>query len=240
MTEHRARVLVIEDEPEMIDLLQLMLSSEGFETITARDALAGIRAAYHTHPDAILLDVMMPRMDGFEACRRLRKITSAPILIVTGVANSAQDVARGLSLGADDYVAKPFRLPELLSRLNACLRRAGHRPAARTTYLSPTASVILDCDRHELILENRRIYLSPREFQVLELLIRHAGKTLGQDAILAQVWGPERVGEPNLVKQYIHQLRKKIDPHLGVPRYIHSDWGEGYYFLAPSEPEAAR
>jgi DNA-binding response OmpR family regulator len=222
------RVLVIEDEPEMLEMLRIMMETEGFEVVVAQDALSGLRAAYQTHPDAILLDVMMPEMDGFETCRRLREMTDVPILFITGKATTMDDVVHGFSLGADDYLTKPFNRSELISRLNARLRRAGERTGNDIEYISPAASVILNCSRHELVLGNRSIYLGPKEFEVIRLLIRHAGKVLSRDAILAQVWGPERVGEPDLVKQYIYRLRQKIEPAPDMPKYIHSVRGEGY------------
>jgi DNA-binding response OmpR family regulator len=196
----------------------------------AQDALSGLRAAYQTHPDAILLDVMMPNMDGFEACRRLREMTDVPVIFVTGKATNMDDVVKGFSLGADDYITKPFNRSELVSRLNARLRRAGDREENDLEYISPAASIILNCSRHELVIGSRSVYLGPKEFQVIRLLIRHAGKVLSRDAILAQVWGPERVGEPDLVKQYIYRLRQKIELDPDIPRYIHSVRGEGYYF----------
>jgi DNA-binding response OmpR family regulator len=224
------RVLVIEDEPDMLEMLQLMLTAEGFDVVVAKDALAGLRAAYQTHPDAILLDVMMPDMDGFEACRRLREMTDVPIIFVTGKATTMDDIVKGFSLGADDYLTKPFNRSELISRLNARLRRSGERTDNDVEYISPAASVILNCSRHELVIDTRSIYLGPKEFEVIRLLVRPAGKVLSRDAILAQVWGPERVGEPDLVKQYIYRLRQKIEPNPNDPQYIHSVRGEGYYF----------
>jgi two-component system response regulator RegX3 len=228
--QQQFRVLVIEDEPDMREMIEIILAGEGFDVVMAQDAVAGLRAAYQTHPDAILLDVMMPKMDGFETCRRLREMTDAPILFVTGKATEMDDIVRGFSLGADDYLTKPFNPTELVSRLNARLRRTGSRAANETDYISPAASVILNCSRHELVLGSRSIYLGPKEFEVMQLLVRHTGKVLSRDAILAQVWGPERIGEPDLVKQYIYRLRQKVEPDPTVPRYIHSVRGEGYFF----------
>lgn len=224
------RILAIEDDPEMREMLEMILMAEGFEVVLAHDALTGLRAAYQTHPDAILLDVMMPNMDGFEACRRLREMTDVPILFVTGKATGMKDVVRGFSIGADDYLTKPFDRSELISRLNARLRRSSDRANNDIEYISPAASVILNCSRHELVIGDRSIYLGPKEFEVMRHLIRHTGKVLSRDAILAQVWGPERVGEPDLVKQYIYRLRRKIEPDPDSPRYLHSVRGEGYYF----------
>jgi len=210
-------------------MLRIMLTAEGFDVVLAQDALSGLRAAYQTHPDAILLDVMMPNVDGFEACRRLREMTDVPIIFVTAK-GTIEDVVRGFSVGADDYVVKPFNSSELISRIVACLRRAGERAGEGAEVLFPAASVMLDCGRHELVIGNRTVYLTPKEFEVLRLLVRHAGKVLSKDAILSRVWGPERIGEPDLVKQYIYRLRRKIEPDPDSPRYLHTVRGGGYYF----------
>ena len=227
----RFRILVIDDEPDMLGMLQRLLSREGFEVVVAQDALSGLRAAYKNHPDAILLDVMMPNVDGFEACRRLREMTDVPIVFVTAK-GLIEDIVRGLSLGADDYVVKPFETTELVSRLTACLRRAGERTAEKSDFLFPADSVVLDCGRHEMVIGERTVYLAPKEFEVLRLLVRHTGKVLSADAILTRVWGPEWIGEQDLVKQYIYRLRQKLEGDPSSPRYLHTVRGEGYYFDA--------
>lgn len=227
----RFRILVIDDHPDVLALLRATLTSEGFDVVTAQDALTGLRAAYESHPDAILLDVMMPDMDGFEACRRLREMTDVPIIFVTAK-GTIEDIVHGLSLGADDYVVKPFERSELTSRLAACLRRSGERTSESGDYLFPAESVVLDCDRHELVVGNRTVYLTPKEFEVLRLLIRHTGKVLSTDAILTRVWGPDWIGEPDLVKQYVYRLRRKIEEDPSEPRYLHTVRGGGYYFDA--------
>jgi DNA-binding response OmpR family regulator len=223
------RILVVDDQPAAIKMLQMVLTAEGFDVLAAQDTLSALRAAYSAHPDAILLDVMMPDLDGLEACRRLRELTDVPIIFVTA-RGTIEDVVRGFSAGADDYLVKPFDSSELLSRLRACLRRAAERNGTRVEVLFPSASVMLDCHRHELTIGNRTVYLTPTEFEVLRLLMRHRGKVLSANAILAQVWGSERIGDPDLVKQYIYQLRQKIESGPPSSRYIHTVRGEGYYF----------
>lgn len=225
------RVLAIDDQAGVLEMLQVVLGAEGFEVFTAQDALSGLRLAYQTRPDVILLDVVMPGVDGFEACRRLREMTDVPIIFVTA-RGTIEDVVRGFSLGADDYVVKPFEHSELVSRLFAALRRASEREDREQEVLFPAASVMLDCGRHELIIGHRTVYLTPKEFEVLRLLIRHAGRVLSPDAILARVWGPEWVGEPDLVKQYIYRLRQKIEPDPKSPRYIRTVRSSGYFFEA--------
>ncbi|HHS96942.1 MAG TPA: response regulator transcription factor [Chloroflexi bacterium] len=225
----RFRVLAIDDEPDVLKMFKVILGAEGLEILTAQDALSGLRMAYQHHPDVILLDVVMPEVDGFEVCRRLREMTDVPIIFVTA-RGTIEDVVRGFSLGADDYIVKPFDRSELISRLFACLRRAGEREDRQLEVLFPAASVMLDCGRHELVIGNRTVYLTPKEFEVLRLLIQHAGRVLSPDAILTRVWGPERIGEPDLVKQYIYRLRRKIEPDPRSPRYIRTVRGSGYFF----------
>jgi DNA-binding response OmpR family regulator len=230
----QANILVIEDEPDTLGLLHQILTKAGFNAMLAENAAAGLRAAYQSHPDAIILDIMMPDMDGFTACQRLREMTDVPILFLTGKATDTSDIVKGFSVGADEYMTKPFSVEELLCRLKACLRRQEKQTGPETEYLNPTESVVLDRSRHELVINGNSIYLCPKEFQVMELLIRHAGHVLSQDALLAQVWGTEHVGEPDLVKQYIYRLRKRIRQIPGAPQCIHSVRGSGYYFEADS------
>ena len=231
----RFRILIVDDSSDVLMVLEAMLEAEGFDVVVARDALSGLRAAYQDHPDAILLDVMMPDMDGFEACRRLREMTDVPIIFVTAK-SSIENIVQGLSLGADDYVVKPFERSELISRLSACLRRTGERTDEGGDYLFPAESVVLDCDRHELVVGTRTVYLTPKEFDVLRLLVRHVGKVLSTNAILTRVWGPDWIGEPDLVKQYIYRLRQKIEPDASSPRYLHTVRGGGYYFDSDELP----
>jgi DNA-binding response OmpR family regulator len=226
------RVLVIEDEPDTLDLLHRILTRSGFDTLLAGNAAAGLRAAYHSHPDAIILDIMMPDMDGFTACQRLREMTDVPILFLTGKATDTSDIVKGFSVGADEYMTKPFNVEELLVRLRACLRRQDKRIGPENDYLSPCDSVLLDRSRHELVINGHTVYLCPKEYQVMELLVRHAGRVLSQDVLLAQVWGTEHIGEPDLIKQYIYRLRKRIRQIPDAPQCIHSVRGSGYYFDA--------
>ena len=226
------QILVIEDDYSIREMLVRMLGRHGFGVTTAPDAMHGLREAFRMHPDAIILDVMMPHMDGFEACKRLREMTDTPILFLTGQATKTDDVVKGLNLGADEYMTKPFRIEELISRLSVCLRRSAGRSEDGGDVISPAPSIYLDCTRHELTLGDRSLYLPPKEFEVLRLLMRHAGRVLTLDAILSQVWGPERLGETNLVKQYIYQLRRRIEPDPKEPLYLHSVRGGGYYFYA--------
>jgi len=232
--QRRFSVLIVDDDASVLTMLRIMLTQEGFDVVVAQNALTGLRSAYETHPDAILLDVMMPEMDGFEACRRLREFTDVPIIFVTAK-GTIEDIVHGLSLGADDYLVKPFNHAELTSRLMTCLRRGTKQIESESNSLSPTASMTLDCDRHEILIRDRTVYLTPKEFEVLRLMIHHAGKVLSVDTILTKAWGSAWVGESDLVKQYIYRLRQKIEQDPEAPRYLHTVRGEGYCFEPPLE-----
>ncbi|MBN1179319.1 MAG: response regulator transcription factor [Anaerolineae bacterium] len=225
------RILVIDDEHEFLELLQVILENQGFDVVTTTDPLAGLRLAYQARPDLILLDVMMPDVDGFEVCRRLRDITEVPIIFVTAK-SALEDIVHGLSLGADDYVIKPFAQAELISRIRANLRTESEATKPSGDVLFPAESMILDCGRRELTIGSRKVYLRPKEFEVLRLLVHHAGKVLSTDAILLQVWGAARLGEVHLVKQYVYRLRYKIESDPDAPRYIKTARNYGYYFDA--------
>jgi two-component system KDP operon response regulator KdpE len=230
------KVLVIEDDADVCTVLERILDRHDFEVLTANNALAGLRMAFQHQPEAIILDVVLPEIDGFETCRRLREMTDTPILFLTGQRTSSADIVKGLELGADDYMTKPFNATELVTRLRVCMRRSGASGGKESQYLFPTPTIVLDCGRHELTIDGQTVYLSPSEFEVLEFLVRHADHTLSSNAILAQVWGPEHVGDTRLVKQYIYQLRRKIEPDPADPTYIHTIRGEGYYFAASQRP----
>ncbi len=225
----RFRILIVDDDPDVTDILDMMLSKHGFDTIKVTSGSAGLRAAYQHHPDAILLDIMMPQMNGIEVCERLRDMTDVPIIFVTAKTGS-EDLRKGFCAGGDDYITKPLNTHEVLYRLRACLRRTQKHDAEFDNILFPFDNVMLDGNRHELVVNDQAIHLAPKEFAILHLLMRYTGKVLPPDMILLNVWGSERVGDPNLVKQYIYRLRQKIEATPNVPQLIHTVWGEGYYF----------
>lgn len=231
MMAHRCRILAVDDEPEMLCLLQALLSRGGFDVVAAADGHSALRAAYRARPDAVLLDLMMPGMDGLEVCRRLRQVTDIPIMFVTA-RNDLSRLTEGFSLGADDYIIKPFRPAELVSRLKACLRRLQRIDREEPKMLFAGDSIVLDCNRQELTIDGERIALTPQEFRVVKLLIRHAGTVLSTDAILTRAWGPDKIGDPDLVKHYIYQLRQKIEPNPETPQYLHTVRSRGYYFAS--------
>ena len=226
---NKATVLVIDDERDALKMLHILLEGEGYDVVLADGPESGLHSAYRKHPDVILLDVMMPGMDGFEVCRRLREMTAAPIIFVTAK-GTIENIVQGFSSGGDDYIVKPYDFSELLCRLQVALRRGNEREDITPDVLFSDNSVVLHLDCHDLEINDRVVHLTPKEFEVLRLLIRHAGRVLSHDAILSQIWGFERMGDLDLIKQYIYRLRKKIEQNPESPSYIHTVWGEGYYF----------
>ncbi len=224
-------VLVIDDDIDILRMLKLALTTSGFEATLAVSGLDGLRRAYETHPDAIILDVMMPMHDGFETCRRLREMTDVPIIFLTAK-GTVDDIVRGLALGADDYVIKPFNKKELISRLVACLRRAANKEESPDILVFTQGAFVLDRSRRHAVVNGEIVHLTPTEFEVLDYLVRHAGRVLSRDAILTRVWGPEYLGETELVKQFIYRLRQKIEADPRNPRFIHTVPSTGYFFEA--------
>ena len=232
---NRFRVLAIDDEPQALQLLRVVLDAEGFDVVVAQDPVGGLRTAYQSRPDIILLDVMMPNVDGFEVCRRLREMTDVPIIFITA-RGTIEDIVKGFYVGADDYVVKPFDSAELISRVKATLRRASERDGRGAEVLFPSDSVMLDCGRRELVVADQTVHLTPKEYEVLRLLMRHPGKVFSTNAILTRVWGAEQIGELHLVKQYIYRLRQKIEKDPTSPQFLHTVRGGGYYFDALDSP----
>jgi two-component system, OmpR family, response regulator MprA len=220
------RVLIIDDEPGIVDFLALGLGYEGFSTTSAPDGEAGLRMALASPPDIIILDLMLPRVDGFEFCRRLRTVSGVPVIMLTA-RDEVDDRVRGLDLGADDYLTKPFQFKELVARIRAVLRRHGNlrdysdkgAPA-----LLQVGDITLDTGLHEVRRAGKPIPLTPREFDLLELLMGHPNQVLTRESILDRVWGYDFMGDDNVIEVYVRYLRQK----LGPPGLIHTVRGIGY------------
>ena len=221
-----ANVLVVDDDPKITQLLRRTLSLEGYRVRTADSGAAGLDAARSQQPDLVILDVLMPGMDGLEVCRRLRASSATPILMLTAK-DEVGDRVEGLDSGADDYVVKPFALEELLARVRALLRR--HEPAsAPLTY----EDIELDSDSRMARRGHRDITLSMTEFELLNYFLRHPRRVLSREAILNAVWGPDFERPTNVVEVYIGYLRSKLEMD-GEPRVIHTVRGAGYVLRGP-------
>ncbi|MFE1594495.1 response regulator transcription factor [Nocardia sp. NPDC058705] len=221
-----ARVLVVDDEPTIVELLAVSLRYQGFEVATAADGAEALDRARTFRPQALIVDVMMPGMDGFGLLRRLRADgIDAPVLFLTA-RDEVDDKITGLTLGADDYVTKPFSLEEVVARLRVILRRAGHAEPAKTSTRLRFADIELDDDTHEVWKAGEPVALSPTEFTLLRYFMVNAGSVLSKPRILDHVWRYDFGGEVGVVETYVSYLRKKVD--TGEQRLIHTLRGVGY------------
>jgi DNA-binding response OmpR family regulator len=222
------KILVIDDDPSVREILEIKLVRTGYEVVTATCGKEGLEKAQDNSPDLILLDVMMPGMDGWQVCRRLREITDAPIIMLT-VLSRRQGAVKGLSLGADDYIVKPWSSPELLARIQAALRRVTTSPATDWQHTYSCGELLIDPRQREVVIEGRNIHLTPIEFRLLFYLARRAGQVVPYSELIAQVWGGEIEDEIDRLRWHIHNLRQKIEKDPGHPQYLRGRHGVGYY-----------
>lgn len=226
----RAKVLVIEDEAALADSIRYNLEREGYEVLVASDGSVGLVTVRDEHPDLVLLDLMIPSMHGYDVLRAIRARSSVPVIIVTAKDGEADTVA-GLELGADDYVTKPFSMRELVSRVRAGLRRASlavdDREEAEVLTGGP---VELDVDRHEVRLDGREIELRPKEFALLETLLRRRGLLVSRDYLISEVWGYDYFGDTKTLNVHIKRLRRKLESDPKAPQLILTIRGIGYKF----------
>jgi len=225
------RILLAEDEVALRDFVSRNLRARGFEVLEASNGLEAVALWERENPHLLILDVMMPRMDGLEVCRRVREHSAVPIIVLTAL-DSESDKVSALDLGADDYLTKPFGVEELLARVRAVLRRT------QWDAMPPTSSGIkqfgdleVDLTGHIVRLRGEEVRLSPIEFALLEQLITNAGKVLTHRILLQRIWGPEYGGEAEYLRVYINRLRHKLEPDPANPRYILTEPGVGYRFV---------
>lgn len=227
------KILVVDDEPAIAELVRTALSYEGFEVRQAGAAMEALSAAEAFRPDLIVLDVMLPDIDGFEVVRRLRTMARPIPVIFLTAKDATEDKVRGLTLGADDYLTKPFSLEELLARVRAVLRRSGTDPAKE--HVLRFADLELDEDSHEVWRDSRAIDLTPTEFKLLRYLMLNARRVVSKAQILDHVWEYDFDGDANIVETYISYLRRKIDGGGRSP-LIRTLRGAGYSLRAPETP----
>ncbi len=222
-------ILVVDDEPRMIRFIRMNLELEGYHVIEANDGIQALEQVRKHLPDLVILDVMMPRMDGFEALRLLREISTVPVILLT-VKDEEEDRIHGLELGADDYITKPFSPRELVSRVNAVLRRADWPAPTPRSVLKIDDRLSVDFNRHQVIVEGERVDLRPTEYRLLSHLIQNAGWVVPHETLLAKVWGYEYRDETHYLRLYINYLRQKIEQDPSNPQYIMTERGIGYRF----------
>ena len=224
------RILLVDDEPRLIRLMRLNLEHAGYQVSEAADGQQALDQLRDTLPDLILLDVMMPELDGFEALKLIREISSVPVIMLTA-RGQEDDRVRGLELGADDYVTKPFSPRELMSRVRAVLRRAESPPTGEKGPLKIDDRLTIDFDRREVHVEGKLVKLRPTEFRLLYHLVQNAGWIVPHDQLLAKVWGYEYRDETHYLRLYINYLRQKLEKVPGNPEYILTERGVGYRFV---------
>jgi DNA-binding response OmpR family regulator len=227
----RAKILVIEDENDIAAVLRYRLQQEGYQVLSACDGVEGLEVLRQQHPHLILLDVMMPRMNGWEACRKIRECSDAPIIMLTGL-GAEQDKVRGLEMGADDYVTKPFSLAELSARVGAALRRSSF-PRAKELAAQLDDRLVVDRARQLVFVDGERVELSPIEYRILCCFLDNADRILTHEWILTEVWGWQYADETDYLRVYVHHLRKKIEKNPRNPHYILTEHGLGYRFQHP-------
>ncbi|MFJ2645918.1 response regulator transcription factor [Streptomyces sp. NPDC087420] len=229
------RVLVVDDEASLTELLSMALRYEGWEVRSAGDGAGAVQSAREFRPDAVVLDVMLPDMDGLAVLGRLRReLPQVPVLFLTAK-DAVEDRIAGLTAGGDDYVTKPFSLEEVVARLRGLIRRSG-AAATRSESLLAVGDLTLDEDSHDVVRAGRSIHLTATEFELLRYLMRNPRRVLSKAQILDRVWSYDFGGQANVVELYISYLRRKID--AGHPPMIHTRRGAGY-LIKPGDPAAA-
>lgn len=226
------KLLIIEDDADLVKALDLYLSRAGYAVVTAMNGLEGLQKLYNERPDMVILDIAMPKMDGWEVCRRIREMSEVPIIILSARVQEDERV-KGLKLGADDYVAKPFSLKELEARLEAVLRRARSAKPVKEGLVFANQELVIDADRLMVTREGQHVDLTPTELRLLLFLAENEGRVLTHRQILEKIWGAEYVDDVDYVKLFVYRLRRKIEADPESPRYILTERGIGYRFVNP-------
>jgi len=225
-----SKILVIEDDHAIASLIKLQLETREYQVQISSDGEDGLRQAYAWQPDLVVLDIMMPNMDGWTVCSRLRELSKVPIIFVTAVGKET-DIVRGLEMGADDYVVKPFSPRELVARIEAILRRAEDEASSIESRIYKNGPLTVNLENREVKLNDDLVDLTPIEFRLLSTLIRNEDKVLSHQFILSQVWGPAYEEERQYLKLYIWYLRQKIEENPSKPQLILTERGVGYRLI---------
>ena len=225
------RILVVEDEPGLAESVRYTLDSEGFDVLVVESGLAGLEKARLMEPDLVLLDLMLPGMSGLDVCRQIRSSSDVPIIMLTAKDSEADKVA-GLELGADDYMTKPFSMRELIARVRAHLRRAAKSGLlAESNEVLRGGPISLDIDAHVAKVDGREVELRPKEFELLESLMRRKNRLAARHALIDEVWGPSYFGDTKTLDVHIKRLREKLEADSSKPKHIVTVRGLGYKFV---------
>lgn len=227
------KVLVVDDNQDHIDLLRMILERAGMRVIEANSGLEALRSTFNHHPDVILLDIMMPGMDGFTTSQRLRELSDTPILIVSAKSQT-DDITRAFELGADDYVVKPYEARELLARLQACARRSpnNNNTEDESPIMLGNGDLVIDPTRHRTTIRQQEVKLTKTEFELLLYLARNRGRVLTHAMIMEAVWGQDAYVSKGTLKQFMLSLRKKIERDPNSPQWLVNEHGIGYALVA--------
>ncbi len=242
MPIRKTTILTADDDPQLLRLIARNLQLEDYDVLVASDGKQALEQIEQHAPDLVLLDVMMPRMDGFTVCQRVREFSAVPIIIVTARGQD-QDKVRGLDLGADDYLTKPFSIEELLARVRAVLRRAQFTAREQAHAMHTTTTIgdlTIEYAQHLVTMGGREIELTPTEYRILAYLAQNSGRVMTQDLLLEHIWGSEYVGEGHMLQVNINRLRHKIEPDPMHPRYILTKVGIGYLLAARPDAPATQ
>jgi DNA-binding response OmpR family regulator len=222
------KILVVDDEPTIVEFVRINLEKAGFRVLTAGDGETALRLAASEQPDLVVLDVMLPGKDGFEVCRELRRTTAVPIIMLTARDDDVDKIL-GLELGADDYLTKPFNPRELVARIKAILRRMDRINRLDTEVIT-RGRIQLDLDRHQVTAGGQAVDLTPKEFELLELLIKNPGRVFSREILLERLWGYDFFGDSKTIDVHIRRLREKVEEDPSSPTHILTVWGVGYKF----------
>lgn len=229
-TNHKNRILVVDDERGLVRIIRLNLEQDGFEVFEANNGAQAMDRLRAVIPDLVLLDVMMPDLDGFTVLRMIREVGNTPVIMLTAKGEEG-DKVKGLELGADDYVTKPFSPKELASRIRAVLRRGNFAGDSEEGVVEVDPRLKIDFGRHQVFIDGQEVKLRPTEYRLLNHLVKNAGWVLTHDQILQKVWGYEYDNEPHYVRLYINYLRNKLEKDPSNPQYILTERGIGYRFV---------
>ena len=224
------RVLVVDDEKLIVKGIRFSLEQDGMEVDCAYDGEEALRLATENRYDMVLLDIMLPKMDGFEVCQQIREFSDMPIVMLTAKGDD-MDKILGLDYGADDYITKPFNILEVKARIKAIMRRsAGTSEKAGSGNIVQNGDLKLDCDSRRLFILGREVNLTAKEFDILELLVTNPNKVYSRDNLLRLVWGADYPGDARTVDVHVRRLREKIETNPSEPKYVHTKWGVGYFY----------
>lgn len=229
------KILMVEDEESILEAVRYSLDRDGYQVVTAQDGLTGLALSRNESPDLIILDIMLPNLDGIEVCKEIRKTSSIPIIILTAKGEEIDRII-GLEIGADDYITKPFSMRELIARIKALLRRTGNNtnrlpPEESSNVLSTSSGIRLDLNSHIATLNKVQIQLRPKEFELLSYFMKNSGLALTRDQILRKIWGYDYIGDTRTVDVHVRWLREKIEYDPSKPEIIITIRGTGYRFI---------